>query len=89
MQYGAGTLQPAESARQAKKPKGSQEAHEAIRPAVSDEGSQQSFRLPRQTGLSGRQLQVRFGRGRERIFRLETTGLAYSRGGRCKSELTI
>jgi len=58
VQYGADTLQAADSARQSKKPKGSQEAHEAIRPALAEDGSQQTFRLPRQTGLSGRQMQV-------------------------------
>lgn len=56
--YGASLLQPAGAGKQAKKPKGSQEAHEAIRPAVSEEGSNQSFRVPRQAGLTGRELQL-------------------------------
>ena len=55
--YGPGSLAAAASARAAAKPKGSQEAHEAIRPAVSDsEGGAQQMRAPEATGLSGREL---------------------------------
>jgi DNA topoisomerase I len=55
--YGAASLASGPG-RGAHKPKGSQEAHEAIRPAVSesDQGHVQQMRSPEASGLSGREL---------------------------------
>ncbi len=55
--YGAASLAAA-GGRGVHKPKGSQEAHEAIRPAVSesDQANVQQMRSPEATGLSGREL---------------------------------
>lgn len=44
--------------RTAKKPKGSQEAHEPIRPALSDGGGRETFTLPKDTPLAGRELRL-------------------------------
>jgi len=55
--FGPEAVPPADAAhRNIKKPKGSQEAHEPIRPAVSDATG--TFLLPKETGLHGKEAQL-------------------------------